>query len=641
MSTKINEKYIQEFFGLEDTPSGRKELAEIKGKLKKQVYENGQDIIKIDDEPDGMYFLESGTANVLDRDLKQINIMHEGQYFGEYGVLSKEKRLSTVRSLGKTVCYKIEAGDMMEFISKYPDIYGRMMKKVYGEVSKKHSQILALSGMKRGILRHPSNDVPMSKTRMLLQYGGLLLVYALSYILIPRDTTFPVFVLPLALMLGYVMFTKRTIESLIVSIVYAALLVYRTDVSAGFTDAIMDTMGQKDNVFTVLVMVLMGGMINLIAASGAVTAFKKLVDKKAGSKKRTMFSALGIMAVTSIDDGLNMLCASTSVHSAGKKNGIIREKLGLLFSMTPTVLSSFIPLSLWGIFVIGTLTASVKGNAVTEFAKSIPFNFFSIVVVISMFLVCMDKFPKIKELKDAEKRAKDKGVLYPAGSEKYLNVSEPEMWGKIYNIIIPIVVLAAASLIVRSVIAGSFVVDSACGLVIALIVMFIMYCAQGLMTPEQFTEHLIDGIAGSALPVILYLLTMCFSTLLDTLSLGEYFGEAVNSLEGLGSVLPAIFFVASVLLTIALGSSWAMYAIAFPVVLHLAYSAGLSVPLCIGAVSGAGIAGEKICAFTSDALNVGTAIGCNPEPICRIRIFYSIVISGIVTGLYIIAGFIM
>jgi CRP-like cAMP-binding protein len=641
MSTKINEKYIQEFFGLEDTPSGKKELAEIKGKLKKQVYENGQDIIKIDDEPDGMYFLESGTANVLDRDLKQINIMHEGQYFGEYGVLSKEKRLSTVRSLGKTVCYKIEAGDMMEFISKYPDIYGRMMKKVYGEVSKKHSQILALSGMKRGILRHPSNDVPMSKTRMLLQYGGLLLVYALSYILIPRDTTFPVFVLPLALMLGYVMFTKRTIESLIVSIVYAALLVYRTDVSAGFTDAMMDTMGQKDNVFTVLVMVLMGGIINLIAASGAVTAFKKLEDKKAGSKKRTMFSALGIMAVTSIDDGLNMLCASTSVHSAGKKNGIISGCLGLLFSMTPTVLSSFIPLSLWGIFVIGTLTASVKGNAVTEFAKSIPFNFFSIVVVISMFLVCMDKFPKIKELKDAEKRAKDKGVLYPAGSEKYLNVSEPEMWGKIYNIIIPIVVLAAASLIVRSVIAGSFVVDSACGLVIALIVMFIMYCAQGLMTPEQFTEHLIDGIAGSALPVILYLLTMCFSTLLDTLSLGEYFGEAVNSLEGLGPVLPAIFFVASVLLTIALGSSWAMYAIAFPVVLHLAYSAGLSVPLCIGAVSGAGIAGEKICAFTADALNVGTAIGCNPEPICRIRIFYSIVISGIVTGLYIIAGFIM
>ena len=36
-------------------------------------------------EPDGMYFLESGTAVVLDREGEQINVLREGQYFGEYG----------------------------------------------------------------------------------------------------------------------------------------------------------------------------------------------------------------------------------------------------------------------------------------------------------------------------------------------------------------------------------------------------------------------------------------------------------------------------------------------------------------------------------------------------------------------------
>ena len=638
--SRIDEKYLKEFFGIEDDPAGEKQLHEIAQKLEKVVFENGRDIIKIDDDADGMYFLESGTAVVLGRNGEQINIMHEGQYFGEYGVLANEKRLSTVRSLGRTVLYKISADEMMKFISQHPHIYGRMMKKVYGQVSGKHTQILALSGMRKGILQHPSNQLPMSKMKMIIQYGSLLLIYLLSMLLIPKDTGLPIFILPLGLMLIYVLYTKRTLESLVVSGILAAMLVYRNGISAGFTDALMETMAVPDNVFTVLVMVLMGGMVNLIGASGAVTAFRKLADKTGSNRKKVLFTSFGIMAVTAIDDGLNMMCASAAIHQAAKKRGIIRERIGLLCSMLPTVLCSFFPLSLWAIFVIGTLKVSVKGNAVSEFACSIPFNFFSIAAVISMILLCVGKLPKNKQLKAAEKRFDETKKLWPDGSEQFLNIQEPEMWGKISNIMIPIVVLAISSLVVRSVVEGSFMVDSACGLVVTLLVMFILYCAQGLMTPEQFMEHLINGIAGSALPVIMYLLTMCFSTLLETLSLSSYFGSIMDSLKGLGHMLPAVFFVASVLLTIALGSSWAMYAIAFPIALNMAYSIGLNINLCIGAVAGAGIAGEKICAFTADALNVGTAIGCAPKAICKLRMFYSLIISGIVTVLYVFAGFI-
>ena len=638
--SRINNKYLKEFFGIEDSPEAMDELNEISEHLIKVRFENGQDICRIDEDADGMYFLESGTAVVLGRDGEQINIMHEGQYFGEYGVLAKQKRLSTVRSLGRTVLYKLNAEDMMNFISKHPDIYGRMMKKVYGQVSGKHSQILALSGMRKGILQHPSNSVPMSKLHMILQYSVLIIIYVLSAILIPVDTDYPVFVLPLLLMLIYVMVTKRTIESLVVSGILAAILVYRTGISASYSDALMSTMGNADNVFTVLVMALMGGMVNLIAASGAVTAFKKLSDRIITGPKKAFFTSFGIMTATAIDDGLNMLCASSATGNAAKEKKIEREKLGLFYSMLPTVLSSFFPLSLWGIFVIGTLKVSVKENAVSGFLKSIPFNFFSIITILAMLLLCINKLPKNSRMKKAEKRVLNGGKLWPDGSEKYLSTNEPEIWGKISNIMIPIAVLAIASLLIRTITEGSFMVDSACGLTAALLAMFILYCMQGLMSPEQFMEHLINGIANSALPIIMYLLTMCFSSLLEQLSLNDYFSNAINVFGGISPILPAVFFIASTLLTIALGSSWAMYAIAFPIALKLAYSLGLNPYLCIGAVSGAGIAGEKICAFTSDALNVGTAIGCNPEDICRIRIFYGMIFAGIASVLYIAAGLI-
>ncbi|MBP5281501.1 MAG: cyclic nucleotide-binding domain-containing protein, partial [Lachnospiraceae bacterium] len=370
---RIDDKFIQDFFKIGNSEEDQQEIAEIKKKLQRLQFENGKDICSIDGEPDCMFFLESGTAIVLSREGEQINIMHEGQYFGEYGVLSKQKRLSTVRSLGRTIVYRLDADDMMEILTRHPDVYGELMKRVYGQVSGKHSQILALTGMRKGILQHPKNQTPLSKRRMVIQYGLLALIFLLSWILIPQGTTAPVFLAPLGLMLVYVIVTKRTVESLIVAIMYAALLAYRNGISAGFSDAMIETMMAYDNAWTVFVMVLMGGVVQLIEASGAVTAFKKLADRKVKSQKGMMLTAYGIMAVTCIDDGLNMSCAATSTNAVAKEQAIPREKTSLLYSLLPTVLSSFVPLSLWGIFVIGTLTASIKKNTLEIFCQSIPF----------------------------------------------------------------------------------------------------------------------------------------------------------------------------------------------------------------------------------------------------------------------------
>lgn len=637
---RIDDKFIQDFFQIGDGEEDRQEIEEIKKKLKRQQFENGKDICVIDGEPDCMYFLETGTAIVLSREGEQINIMHEGQYFGEYGVLSKQKRLSTVRSLGRTIVYRLDADDMMSILAKHPEVYGELMKRVYGQVSGKHSQILALSGMRKGILQHPSNQTPLSKRRMVIQYGILALIYILCWILIPKDAIGPVFLAPLALMLIYVLVTKRTMESLIVSIMLAALLIFRKGISASFVDGMIESMMAYDNAWTVYVMALMGSVVQLIEASGAVTAFKKLADSKVKSQRGMMLTAYGIMAVTCIDDGLNMACAANSTNAVAKEQALPREKTSLLYSLLPTVLSSFIPISLWGIYVIGTLTASVKDNTMGVFCQSIPFNFFSILVVICMLLYCFGKLPLTERLKEADRRVKEGGRLWPDGSEKYLSLNEPEMWGKIMNIMLPILVLAVSSLLVSTVIAGKFMVDSAVGLTVTLIFMFLLYCWQGLMTPEQFMEHLIVGIANSTLPIVLYLFTICFSTLLSTLQLTEYFSDAVEAFGRFGPIFPMVMFVLPMFLTVALGSSWSMYAIVFPIAIHFAPLLGVNMALCIGAIAGAGIAGEKNCMFTADSMNVGTAIGCNPRIVRKVRMKYSFVITGISAVLYLIAGFI-
>ena len=106
------------------------------------------------------------------------------------------------------------------------------------------------------------------------------------------------------------------------------------------------------------VMALMGGVVTLIEASGAVTAFLKLAERKIRTRRGVRFASLGIMAVTAIDDCLNMLCSASALHAVSDEHRIPREDSALMLSLLPTTLCSFLPVSLWGIFVIGSISAS-------------------------------------------------------------------------------------------------------------------------------------------------------------------------------------------------------------------------------------------------------------------------------------------
>ncbi|MBP5745781.1 MAG: hypothetical protein J6W58_05730, partial [Lachnospiraceae bacterium] len=185
------------------------------------------------------------------------------------------------------------------------------------------------------------------------------------------------------------------------------------------------------------------------------------------------------------------------------------------------------------------------------------------------------------------------------------------------------------------------VTDSAVGLMVALAFMFLLYCFEKIMTPEQFMDHLIDGIAGSILPIILYLLTINFSTLLGSLGLHTYLEEMIDVFDKTAFLLPAVTFLLAMAVTVALGSSWSMYAVIFPIVLNFTRHLGISPALMVGAIAGAGIAGEKNCAFTAEAFNIANAVGINPEDAKKIRISYSAIFTALAALLYLIVGFIM
>ena len=643
METKrITNDYIRDLFGLGGGAEAKKEADAILQRLHRIVFENGQDICRIDGEPDGMFFLESGEAIVLNREGEQINLMHEGQYFGEYAVLTRQKRLSTVRSNGRTVVFKMETDDVMRVLAAHPGISGELMKRLYGQVSAKHSQILELTRARRGILQDPNNRRPLGLKEMLLTYGSVAAVFLLSFFLLPKSgPAAPVFLLPLLFLIVYALLTRRTLETLILSGMFAALLLYRRELFGDYTKAVLASAASADNVFTVYVMALMGGVVTLIEASGSITAFKKHLEGRVRTGRGARLAFFVITLLTAIDDGLNLLTASVCARPAAEENRVPREETSLMAAFLPVTVCSFVPLSIWGIFVVGALKASVPTGAIGLFCRSLCFNFFSIVSVAAMLLLCFDKLPRSRQLKAAKRRVEEGGKLWPEGSEQYDPGDREKICGRVVNLLLPIGVLALASLLLGSVSAGSFAMNSAIGLTATLAVMFLLYCSQRLMSPEAFSEYLVKGMQGMLLPIVVYLLTICFSTMLNGLGLADAIDAAVPALFGRAVwLMPLVIYILATMLAAVLGSSWAMFIIAFPLAAALGGSLGMSLPLCVGAVCSAGISGEKLCPYSGEATVVGTAVGCAPAAVSGLTRRYAAAFFVLSAAFYAIAGLI-
>lgn len=637
----VTKDYIRKFFCLSEEEE--EELDFIYSKLERITYKNGEDICTIDGEGDGMFFLESGMAAVINREGEQVNVMNEGQYFGEYAVLAQSKRLSTVQSMGRTIVYRLSDKDMQMILANHPNIYGEFMKRVYGQLSQKHTKILEFSRMRRRVIRDKKNLHTLSPAKMCLLYGVTALAILLAVVFSSCFPSVPMFFVPLLMMIVYVLVTRRMVESLLVGSITAAALLFKTKIVGGFADVLLGTVADPGNVSTVAVMAMLGSMVTLICASGSVTAFRKVVEKRVKSKRTAKLSGLGIMAVTAIDEGLCSTCASESIGQACDEQKVPHEENALLFSLAPTVLCSFVPFSVWAIWVIGTINPIADGANFLLYCKAIPYNLFSIVTVVVLLLLCIGKLPRTKQLKAAGERVKQGGKLWPEGSEAYINHDNEEtnVWGHIYNLLLPILVLIIATCVSRSISEGAFIADSICGLIVTLVFMFFLYCGQRLMAPEKFMEHAAEGMRSSMEAIVLYLLSMNFFALLEMLGIVEQYDSLVNLVEPLAKLIPAILFIVSMFATMIIGTSWSMFAMAFPIAAYLTSITGVNLPLCIGAICAAGIAGEQNCVMTGAETSVAESCGLNPEAALKVRLPYSMAITGICFVLYLIIGFLV
>lgn len=97
-------------------------IKEIIFSLEPVVYTPGDDIVKAGEVGDDMYFIGSGTVDVLSADGKsQYATLTEGQFFGEIALLLSAPRNATIRAREYCDFYKLDRETFERILKKYPD----------------------------------------------------------------------------------------------------------------------------------------------------------------------------------------------------------------------------------------------------------------------------------------------------------------------------------------------------------------------------------------------------------------------------------------------------------------------------------------------------------------------------------------
>lgn len=465
--------------------------------------------------------------------------------------------------------------------------------------------------------------------------------------------------IPAAFLIAYIFSTQRILEALTLASLTGFIMVSRPDgfgagglsellpacfkwfhsVLTSFSDTALAVMMSEDIAWLIIVCGLMGSIISLIEKAGGSFAFGEWIATKARTRRSALLCTWVLGVIVFIDDYLNSLTVGSCMAPLTDRHKVPREFLSYVVDSTAAPLCVIIPISTWAVFCSRILEANdwaPAGEGLAYFLKTIPFNFYGWIAAVMVPLVIIGIVPVFGPMKKAEERVLAGGPLAPPNSEKIDIRAGGDMGGipenpKMRNLFAPITVLVVSTLF--------FDMDMQIGVFFTLGFMFIFFLSQNLMTAEDFSDVMIQGLKNMMLPLMLMILAFLFAEVNDQIHFTYYVITTATKYMTPELMPVAVFFVLSVTEFIT-GTNWGMYIIALPIVIPLAMNLDANVVLTVSAVLSAGVFGSHICFYSDATVVTSAATGCNNFDHAFTQAPFGLLCAAISAVLFLAAGFI-
>ena len=438
-------------------------------------------------------------------------------------------------------------------------------------------------------------------------------------------------VIPVLVMVIGSLITKRMIEMSIISSLLAGILLFRADFLTGYVDQFYETFAGETYSAIFFILMGFGAIIELANATGALKGFAKALGKFANTRRRSLVVTYILQWILFADDYLMTLGSCYSMRPITDEQRVPREHLALMGTIAANNVTSFVPMSSFGVFAIAT--AKAYGFDLGLYVKTMPFMFGCIVAMIILLLLALGLFPKIGVLKSSYARVDGGGSTQwiPEDTQKAIDDKLEELedddntLGAIY-FFLPLIILIIVAV----------TVSIEMSMIVALICQFIMYVGKKHMTAAEFFEHMLEGFKDMAQIGFVIFMVCTMADMSTAMGIDEFLiGAVVGNVPSW--LLPAMFCLA-VFIVCLTTDGWATIALAVPIMLPMAEAAGIPLTFAYGAIiSGYGL-GVPTCLFSDSMFLASACTGIPNDRELKVNVPYTVIMLAITIVLYLVVA---
>ena len=444
--------------------------------------------------------------------------------------------------------------------------------------------------------------------------------------------------------------SKEVYSSLFVGVIVGGLLLCQ-GTGAGFFDAVFKNgliakVADPYNVGILVFLVMLGAMVALMNRAGGSAAFGNWAKTHIKSKVGAQIATICFGILIFIDDYFNCLTVGSVMRPVTDRFKVSHEKLSYLIDSTAAPICIIAPISSWAAAVSGFVEGE---DGLTLFIKAIPFNFYALLTIFTLFLVVLWNV-NIGPMKNYEVDEESDARL------EALDLMETK--GRVLDLVIPI-----ASLIVFCVLGmiytGGFFAsgdaakgfvdafassDASVGLAIGSFGAFIFtvcfYMSRRVLRFNHCMACLPDGFKAMVPAILILALAWTLKGTTDALGAKEFVAGLVKGgASGFMNFMPAIIFVIAAFLAFATGTSWGTFGILIPIV--VAAFGGVDYSLMIISISACmagSVCGDHSSPISDTTIMASAGAECNHVNHVNTQIPYVLVVAAISFVTYIVAG---
>ncbi len=472
--------------------------------------------------------------------------------------------------------------------------------------------------------------------------------------------------LPAIIAIVLALITKEVYSSLFIGILSGALLYanfnFTGTIDHLFVDGFITSIADPYNIGIIIFLVILGAIVALMNRSGGSAAFGRWAEKHIKSKVGAQLATICLGVLIFVDDYFNCLTVGSVMRPVTDKFNVSRSKLSYLIDATAAPICIIAPISSWAAAVAGFVSEEQIGG-LELFIKAIPYNFYAILTILMMVAIVIMKFD-FGPMKKHEINAVNGDIFSEKGRERLEKVEEADASngkGKVWDLVLPVLVLIASCMLGLIYSGGFFTADSenfhsfigafsgadaSVGLVYGsfagLIFSVIYFLIRRVLSFKECMEAIPEGFKAMVPAILILSCAWTLKAMTDSLGAKLFIAEFVrNYASGFVPLLPAVVFLIGLGLAFSTGTSWGTFGILIPIVLAI-FGGSIDNEICIIAISAcmAGAVCGDHCSPISDTTIMASA-GAQSNHLNHVstQLPYALVVAAVSYVTYLIAGF--